>query len=109
MIIGILSNETAEVVLLYLAEHKESYAQEIADNFKISTNLVQRQLAILQSREILKSRLVGRTRTFTWNTEWPYYEETIALLHKAIALMNSDVKTRYFTSKTSPLIETNFI
>lgn len=98
----LFGNSTADTVLLYLARMKEAYPREIAQNFSIPINMVQRQMEKLEQGGVLVSRLRGRTRIYEWNPRYPFREELLALLIKAFDFMPSDDIRKYYSKRTRP-------
>lgn len=67
----LLGSRTAEKVLLYLVHHGEAYPNGAARDLGISLGAVQRQLDRLEGAGFLISRLLGRTRVYTFNPKHP--------------------------------------
>jgi DNA-binding transcriptional ArsR family regulator len=84
---GLLGNETAEKVLLYLAVNNEAYAQELANRLGLALSTVQTQLQRLERRGILVSRARGRMRFYTFNPRFPLMHDVRALLLRALEFL----------------------
>jgi predicted ArsR family transcriptional regulator len=67
----IFGNRSATYVLLYLQHYSEGHASRMAKTFHVSAMGLQRQLNRLENNGVLMSRLVGRTRVFTFNDTDP--------------------------------------
>ncbi len=67
----LLGNRTAARVLLYLFHHGEAYPTGAARDLGLAQNLVQRQLEKLEAAGFLVSKLVGKTRIYTFNPKHP--------------------------------------
>jgi hypothetical protein len=92
----VFGSKTAERVLLYLHNYEEGYALGIAKVFACALNGVQKQLRRLEVGGVLVSRLVGRTRVYTWNPRYPFRTPLRGLLAAAFELMpESDIKAYY--------------
>jgi len=99
---GLLGNESAEKVLLYLENYQSGYPRGIATTFELPVSQTQRQLEKLEREGVLVSRLIGRTREYQWNPRYLFLNELRALLKKALANLPDDFKTKYFRSRSRP-------
>lgn len=102
MLEALFGNKTAERVLLYLQNYEEGYAREIAETYGIRLNIVQNQLQKLERGGILVSRLVGRTRVYTWNPRYPFTGALRALLAEAFRYMPEKEIKRYYRKRQRP-------
>ena len=84
---GLLGNETAEKVLLYLTVNDSAYAQELADRLHLALSTVQSQLQRLESRGVLVSSVRGRMRFYTFNPRFPLTRDVRALLLRALEFL----------------------
>lgn len=66
-----LLGRTAAKLLLYLIHYGEAYATGAAKDLGVNQSAVQRQLGKLEQAGFLVSRLVGRTRLYTFNPKSP--------------------------------------
>ena len=98
----LFGNTTIPKVLLFLARFGEGYPRQIAENFAISLNMVQRQLEKLESAGILVSQLKGRTRIYQWNPRYPFKQELLVLLQKAFEFMPETELKKFYTKRTRP-------
>ena len=98
----LFGNSTASKVLLYLARMNEAYPREIALNFSIPINMVQKQLEKMEQGGVLVSRLKGRTRVYEWNPRYPFREELLILLKKAFDFMPASDRQKYYSKRTRP-------
>lgn len=99
---GLFGNETAEKVLLYLENYGSGYARKIASTFEIPVSQTQRQLERLEREGILVSRLVGKTREYTFNPRYLFKTELSKLLRKALKNLPENILERYFRERTRP-------
>ncbi|MCM2277741.1 MAG: ArsR family transcriptional regulator [Oligoflexia bacterium] len=99
---GLFGNETAEKVLLLIANTGSGYPRGIATTFGLAVSQVQRQLERFELEGILSSRLVGRTRVYEFNPRYLFQDELAALLKKALKNLPPEVLDRYFTRRTRP-------
>ncbi len=82
---SIFGNRSAAYVLLYLQHYGEGHASRMAKAFKVSPMGLQRQLKRLEHSGVLISRLVGRTRVFTFNDTDPTVRSLRSFLASEIA------------------------
>lgn len=102
MLNELFGSETTTKSLLYLAAMGEGYPLEISSTFKISNTQVIRTLTKLESADILLSQAMGRTRIYSFNTQWLLYKELKALLDKVIRNMSIDEQEKYFMKRKRP-------
>jgi len=87
MLEALIGSKTRERVLFYLASRKEGYAREIAEFYQSSLSPVQHQLDRLESGNILVSRLSGKTRVYSFNPRYPFLQELLSLVNKAVSFL----------------------
>lgn len=97
-----LFGETASKVLLYIARFGDSYPTEIARNFDMGQRRIQYQMEKLENSGILKSRLVGRTRTYRVDPRYVLRNELMDLLRKAIAYIPEEEMENLYTQRRRP-------
>lgn len=95
----LFGNSTINKVLLYLCQNKEGYARQIARNFSLPVNMVQKQIEKLENAGILESRFIGRTRLYRWNEKYLFRTELLALLRKAFDVMTEKEVKRFYVKK----------
>ena len=86
---AILGGRTAALLLLYLIHYGEVYASGAARDLDVSLGPIQRQLEKFEAAGLLISRLVGRTRVYTFNPKVPAarkLEELARLYYDAMPL-----------------------
>jgi predicted transcriptional regulator len=81
----ILGSKSRERVLAFISARKEGYAREIARFYDTDLAPIQKQLDKLELAGILASRMVGRTRLYTFNPRYAFLKELQALLEKAVS------------------------
>ncbi len=91
-----------ERVLLFISARGEGYPRDIARFFSTGLTPVQRQLELLERGGILVSRLVGRTRVYTFNPGYPLLPEVTSLLKKAITFYPEDERDRLLMARQRP-------
>ena len=102
MLEALFGNKTAARVLLYLQNYDDGYAREIAATFKLPPTAVQNQLRKFEQANILASRLVGRTRVYTWNPRYPYLKQLRTLLAEALKYTSEKDLKAYFRNRKRP-------
>jgi hypothetical protein len=98
----LLGSVNRERVLLFICTRGEGYPRDIARFFSTDLTPIQRQLDVLERGGILVSRLVGRTRLYTFNTRYPLLNEIKALLEKATSFYPQDERDRLLASRQRP-------
>ena len=68
---ALFGNRTAAKLMLYLFHYGEAYPTGAARDLGLSLSPVQRQLEKFEAAGILVSRLVGRTRLYSFNPKHP--------------------------------------
>lgn len=63
----LLGGKAPARVLLYIENYAEGYASEIARTFGTPVSEIQKQLDKFEQAGVLVSRMVGRSRIYTWN------------------------------------------
>lgn len=98
----LLGSENSERVLIFLLARNEGYATEIARFFSAPLYAVQAQLEKLEAGGVLVSRLVGRTRLYTFNPRYPFLTELKGLLEKAFTFYPEDLRERLQMNRRRP-------
>jgi hypothetical protein len=96
MLEPILGSLSSERVLLYLLVREEGYAREIARFYETDLDPIQKQLDKLELGNVLVSRMVGRTRLFSFNPRYSFLEELKGLLEKALSSYPTEARDRLF-------------
>ena len=99
---GLFGNESAPKVLLYLENYGSGYPLGIAQTFAVPVSQIQRQLERFEREGILSSKLVGKTRTYTWNPRCFYLEDLHSLLKRAITALPDAEIEKYFRQRQRP-------
>ncbi len=99
---GLVGSESAEKVLLFLANYKKGYAKWIADTFEVPVSQIQKQLQKFEAEGILVSTLEGKTRVFLWNPRYLLKDELIVLLNKALKALPLEIQQKYFRQRMRP-------
>jgi hypothetical protein len=89
---SILGSKSSAGVLSFLAAYRQGYASEIARFIDMDLFAVQKQLEKFEAEQVLTSRIEGRARIYTFNTQYPLYPELLRLIEKATALQTQTEK-----------------
>jgi hypothetical protein len=102
MLEPILGSASSEKVLIFLFARQEGYAREIARFFATDLDPIQKQLSKLEAGSVLVSRVVGRTRLFSFNPRYPMVDELRALLEKTVQFYPDDIRERLLMDRRRP-------
>lgn len=102
MIEALVGNPTAEKVLLFLHNYEEGYGNKIAKTFNVPVNQVQKQLERFEIGGLLVSRMIGRTRVYTWNPRNPLIKSIRALLSDVFTYLPETEIKKYYRQRTRP-------
>lgn len=102
MISTLLGSKTRSDVLMFLAAYGEGYAREIAQLFGVSLSPIQGQLLRFEKAGLLVSRMIGRTRLYTWNPRYPFLGEIQTLMSKVLAYLPNSERKLYFSRRRRP-------
>ncbi len=102
MLETIVGSSSSEKVLMFLLARDEGYAREIARFFATDLTPIQKHLAKLETGGVLVSRLVGRTRLFSFNPRYPMIDELRALLEKTLQFYPDDVREQLLMNRRRP-------
>jgi hypothetical protein len=102
MLQPLLGSESSERALIFLIAREEGYATEIARFFKTDLYGIQRQLEKLELGGVLVSRTAGRTRLYTFNPRYPFLDELLALLKKALSFYPNNTKEGLLMNRRRP-------
>jgi predicted transcriptional regulator len=99
---GLLGNETAERVLLYLAVNDEGYLQQLSLALGIAPSVVLKQVRRLEASGILVSRMIGRSRVYSFNPRFALKPELLSLLKKAFSLLPPKEREPFESTRMRP-------
>jgi hypothetical protein len=102
MLKPIVGSSSSEKVMMFLFARQEGYAREIARFFTTDLDPIQKQLAKLEAGGVLVSRVVGRTRLFSFNPRYPMIDELRALLEKTLQFYPDDMRERLLMDRRRP-------
>lgn len=98
----LFGSKTAAQVLFFLQNYEEGYGQQIADTYEVSIRQVQNQLKKLEDGGWFVSRLIGKTRVYTWNPRNPYVSDLRSLLQSGLDTMPREKIERYYRQRRRP-------
>lgn len=67
MLDKILGSEIAMKIMLHLVHYNEIYPSAVAKDYKLTLSAVQKQFERFEDAGVLVSKLVGRTRVYSFN------------------------------------------
>lgn len=85
MLEGLLGNKSAEKVMLALYENGELHASAIAQIYDTALDPIKKQLERFEEAGFLVSRVVGRSRLYSFNEDHPIIgplKDLLAIAHK---------------------------
>jgi hypothetical protein len=89
MLENIFGNKSTEKILLHIFHYGESYASAIASDFKTPLNPIVQQLNKLEQSGVLVSKVIGRSRIYSFNPKSPFskpMKEIIQIAYEGIPL-----------------------
>ena len=102
MLEGLFGTANKEKVLLYIYAREEGYPREVAKYYGIDLRTIQNQFEKLELGGVLYSRLVGRTRLYTFNPRFVFLEELKQMLGKALTFYPEEERERLLMARRRP-------
>lgn len=102
MLETLFGNQTAERVLLYIANYGEGHTSGIAQTFDLPKSQVRKQLIKMENGGVLVGRNVGNIRMFQISPRCPYKSELESLLEKALSLLSENEIEKYYRQRRRP-------
>ena len=99
---AIFGNGTAAKLMLYLFHYGEAYPTGAAKDLRLSLSPVQRQLEKFEAAGLLVSKLVGKTRVYSFNPKHPAtgkLQELVRVFYEAMPLKERE---RTFRTRRRP-------
>jgi DNA-binding transcriptional ArsR family regulator len=93
---------TAERVLLFVHRYGEAYGRQIAVAFDTPASEIQKQLRKFEGGGLLVSRMVGRTRVYTWNPRSVFVDPLRQLLHVLLENIPPEQRAPYADGRRRP-------
>jgi len=102
MIEPLVGSTNAERVLIYILARDEGYARQIARFFGADADSIQKQLARLESGNVLVSKSAGRTRLYSFNPRYPFLNELQLLLEKVLTFYTEEEREQLLMNRRRP-------
>jgi predicted transcriptional regulator len=99
---SIFGSASATYVLLFLQSYGDGHASRISKTFEVSVMGIQRQLRRLEDNGILVSRMVGRSRVFTFNDRNPTVRNLREFLAVELENLPKNLIKKYFRQRQRP-------
>jgi len=102
MLDKILGSEVAMKIMFHLVHYNEIYPSAVAKDYKIALSAVQKQFSRFEEAGILVSKLVGKTRIYTFNRKSKVakaFFELIKLYYEGLSLSD---KEKIFAERRRP-------
>ena len=102
MLEGLFGTVNKEKVLLYVYAREEGYPREVAKYYGIDLKTIQNQFERLELGGVLYSRMVGRTRLYTFNPRFVFLNELKQILEKALSFYPEEERERLLVTRRRP-------
>jgi DNA-binding transcriptional ArsR family regulator len=102
MLEALFGSRSAAQTLLFLQNYGEAHARRVATTFEVSHTAIQRQLSRLEAAGFLVSRIVGRTRVFSWNPRTATVTDLRTFLEAELERLPPDATRAYFRQRQRP-------
>jgi hypothetical protein len=99
---AIFGSKSAALTLLFLQNYGEGHTSRIARTFEVSVTAIKRQLVRFESSGILVSRMIGKSRVFTWNPSSSTGKNLRVFLEAELEKLPKDVQQQYFRQRQRP-------
>jgi len=98
----VLGSTSATYVLLFIENYEDGHASRIAKTFDVSVMGIQRQLRRFEENGVLVSRMVGRSRIFTFNDRNPTVRHLRVFLAAELELLPKRTIKQFFRQRQRP-------
>lgn len=102
MLATILGSKVAERLMLSLYHYGEIHASGLANDSGYALSAVQSQLKRFEDQGLLVSRMVGKTRLYTFNPKSPFMKPFQDLLQVAYETLSLNEKEKLFKTRRRP-------
>ena len=102
MLEGLFGTVNKEKVLLYVYAREEGYPREVAKYYDIDLKTIQNQFEKLELGGVLYSRMVGRTRLYTFSPRFVFLSELKQMLEKALSFYPEEERERLLMTRRRP-------
>ena len=84
MLEPLLGSVNAERTLIFIFAREQGYASEVAAFFSTDLYGIQRQLEKFENGGVLISKMLGKTRMYSFNPRYAFLKEVSILLERAL-------------------------
>ncbi len=102
MLDKLFGTQTAAFILLHLYHYGEVYARALARDLDISLSAVQKQLQKFEEAGVVVSKLMGRTRIYSFNKKSPLTKPLMELVDVIYSSMSISDKEHLFETRQRP-------
>ena len=102
MLESIFGNSSAEKALLHIYHYGEIHASAIAKDYEQSITPIKSQLERFELGGILKSKLMGKTRVFSFNDKSPWMKPIHQILEIAYNSIPLEERQEIFNTRRRP-------
>ncbi len=102
MLESLLGSTNCERALIFLFARGEGYPREIASFYRTALAPIQKQMAKLEIGGVLYSRLVGKTRLYSFNPRYPLKADLEGLLEKALSFYPPEEREKLLFNRRRP-------
>ena len=96
---AVFGSRSAMLVLLFLENYGEGHASRMATTYDVAVMGVQRQLKRFEEEGVLNSRMVGRTRVFSFNERNPTVKNLRQFLALELELVPKKYTSEYYRQR----------
>jgi hypothetical protein len=85
----IFGNDSAEKVLLHIFHYGEIHASGIAKDYEVAITPIKKQLERFEEGGLLKSKVFGRSRVYSFNEKSPWVKpikEILSIAYNSISI-----------------------
>ena len=98
----IFGGKTAAATLLYLEMYEKCYSKQIADNFRCSPSMVQKQLDKFEGIGVVVFERIGNIKMYSFNSKSTVGTGLKDVLSKALASLDEQDFITYFNERKRP-------
>lgn len=99
---GIFGNKTASRVLIHLYHYNELHASAIAKDYNVALTPILNQLDRFEKVAILVSKLVGKSRVYSFNPKSPFVKGIKGLIEIYYNSLSLEEKESLFKTRRRP-------
>ena len=99
---AIFGSKSAALTLMFLQNYGEGHVSRIAQTFEVPVTGIKRQLFRFESEGLLVSRVIGKSRVFTWNPRSSTAKNLRTFLELELEKLPKEVQLQYFRQRQRP-------